>query len=504
MKTKGTISSNRISGRGFGLSLICAALTLLFMPVQADAQNVIQVAPGFGTLNTAVDDASAGDIFELERGGVYLLNGTVRNRVPITIRAAAGEGDRPFLQPGVTDGGDSAPPIRSDADIILQGLHITNEDELGLINVRVVRVSTAGVRVHIEDCRIDQDSQTMLRLDGADTKIYLYNNIISNMGQTTSMANGRVVDDRGNDIDTLVIHNNTMYNITSRIVSNLGTGVINFAEVSQNTMINIGQVIADFGFINTLLFKDNIIADYGFASFTWATDREVFGIYVDSLTTDQYQDIHIHNNNFYMRSATTDTYPSDVSVIPLFNPTAQAHIEARGYENTNIAEVLSFENGIPEPVAYLTDYFQDPNNPEPPALPQVADAELDLSYSTSSASYTAAKSGQPLGHLGWFGLTVSVDDDINQEAPQQVRLVGNYPNPFNPTTSIVFELDQSMDVTLEIMNTIGQVVDRIALGTLNSGQHAHQYNAMNLSSGVYLIRMQAGNTVQLHKMTLIK
>lgn len=503
MKTTGTNSSKNPVYPTTGMYMLIALLVMAFIPLTANSQNVIQVAPGFGTLNTAVDNASAGDIFELQRDGIYLLNGTVRNREPITIRAAAGTGARPFLQPAVTDGGNSAAPLRSDANITLQGIHVTNEDELGLINVRVLQVSTAGVRVHIEDCRIDQDGQTMLRLDGANTKVYLYNNIISNMGQTTSMANGRIVDDRGNDIDTLVIHNNTMYNVTSRIVSNLGTGLINFAEVSQNTMVNVGQIIADFGFVKTLLFKDNIVVDYGFASFTWATTREVFAIYVDPLQTSEEQVVHIHNNNFYMRSATVDTYPQDQSVIPLFNATAQAHIDARGYASTNISEVLTFDNPIAAAVEYLTNYFANPNDTDPPKLPQLPDADLNFAYSNTSASYSAALSGQPLGHLHWFGMTVSVDDNTSG-IPQQVSLNGNYPNPFNPTTNIVFELNDAMNVDFEIFNVVGQMVDRVSLGTVSAGQHTHTYNATNLSSGVYLVRMQAGNTVKMHKMTLIR
>ena len=83
------------------------------------AQRTVEVMQGFGTLNDAInaDTTETGarvdsnTVYVLERGGIYLLNGSIENRFPLTIVAADGEGERPVLQPGVNDGGTSSRPV---------------------------------------------------------------------------------------------------------------------------------------------------------------------------------------------------------------------------------------------------------------------------------------------------------------------------------------------------------------------------------------------------------
>jgi mono/diheme cytochrome c family protein len=73
----------------------------------------------------------------------------------------------------------------------------------------------------------------------------------------------------------------------------------------------------------------------------------------------------------------------------------------------------------------------------------------------------------------------------------QFELLGNYPNPFNPSTSIRFSLPESADVEIQIFSLQGQLVDAIRPGSMNQGVHSVSYNAMNLASGVYLYRISA-------------
>lgn len=91
-----------------------------------------------------------------------------------------------------------------------------------------------------------------------------------------------------------------------------------------------------------------------------------------------------------------------------------------------------------------------------------------------------------------------------QEAPVTFALDQNYPNPFNPTTNIRFGLPESADVTLEIFNMLGQRVDLLVNERKPSGYHTITFDAGNLSSGVYIYRIQAGNYMETRKFTLIK
>lgn len=79
-----------------------------------------------------------------------------------------------------------------------------------------------------------------------------------------------------------------------------------------------------------------------------------------------------------------------------------------------------------------------------------------------------------------------------------------YPNPFNPQTTIRFDLDRSMDYSLTVWDVAGRLVQTLDQGRLAAGRYSFQWNADNLNSGVYLIRLKAGNRVQTSTVTLLK
>lgn len=88
--------------------------------------------------------------------------------------------------------------------------------------------------------------------------------------------------------------------------------------------------------------------------------------------------------------------------------------------------------------------------------------------------------------------------------PAQVALHNNFPNPFNPTTSIRYDLPASMQVTISVYDVIGRQVAVLVNGEMPAGQHTVQFDAGRLSSGTYLVRMQAGDVLETRKMMLIK
>jgi len=100
-------------------------------------------------------------------------------------------------------------------------------------------------------------------------------------------------------------------------------------------------------------------------------------------------------------------------------------------------------------------------------------------------------------------------DDTSSELagadiPESLQLSQNYPNPFNPTTKIDFALPEAAQVTLEVYNMLGQKVVTLENGHLSAGQHSVSFDASDLSSGIYLYRLQAGNQVLTRSLTLVK
>ncbi len=79
-----------------------------------------------------------------------------------------------------------------------------------------------------------------------------------------------------------------------------------------------------------------------------------------------------------------------------------------------------------------------------------------------------------------------------------------FPNPFNPSTTISFELVEESFVTLKVFDALGREVALLVQGRLAGGRHAVQFNAENLPSGLYVYRLESGNQVQSRKLLLMK
>ena len=103
--------------------------------------------------------------------------------------------------------------------------------------------------------------------------------------------------------------------------------------------------------------------------------------------------------------------------------------------------------------------------------------------------------------------TLSIGD---MESSQQTMLKGNYPNPFNPTTTIEFSLNRHSNVNLIIYDIRGAEVERLVSNEfLLPGSHSVNWDGKNskgqmLSSGVYFTKLIAGEHVEFKKMTLVK
>ena len=85
-----------------------------------------------------------------------------------------------------------------------------------------------------------------------------------------------------------------------------------------------------------------------------------------------------------------------------------------------------------------------------------------------------------------------------------MRLAANYPNPFNSRTVIRYELPQSAEVRLDILNLRGEVVETLATGRQQAGSHEAVWQSSHHASGLYLVRLQAAGENRIQKMTLLK
>ncbi|MGM0588628.1 MAG: T9SS type A sorting domain-containing protein [Bacteroidota bacterium] len=100
---------------------------------------------------------------------------------------------------------------------------------------------------------------------------------------------------------------------------------------------------------------------------------------------------------------------------------------------------------------------------------------------------------------------VGLPREPDTERPKEFVLHSNYPNPFNPTTTLQYSLPEPREVQIRVFNILGQPIYSWGSGgKVSTGMHTHQINGMEWSSGIYLYQIQAGNEQRTGKMSLVK
>ena len=148
-------------------------------------------------------------------------------------------------------------------------------------------------------------------------------------------------------------------------------------------------------------------------------------------------------------------------------------------KNDNINPWIGSANGVIEGNARF-DSFQLSYNPE----------------STGNIGFYV------FDEFGYSSITTVSNED--EQVPIQTRLEQNFPNPFNPSTSIAFSIGKAQTVRLSVFDLLGREVATLVSKTLTRGNYTVQFDASSLSSGMYIYRLQAGTQTITKKMMLIK
>jgi len=88
--------------------------------------------------------------------------------------------------------------------------------------------------------------------------------------------------------------------------------------------------------------------------------------------------------------------------------------------------------------------------------------------------------------------------------PDEYKLYNNYPNPFNPSTTIKFSIPRSGTVALTVYDVLGRQVETILNKHMQAGHHILQWNASDVSSGIYFVRMRSGDFRQVRKVMVVR
>ncbi len=504
----------------------CRAILLLLLlagaSTQLFAQRFVYVPRGHGTLNQMLSADSINrvnnpnTVYLLERGDFsgrppdsnYVLTSTITawGSMPLYI-ASYGTGPLPKILPGLLPNATSvSPPFRATNDLYLTGVYLTARDVINAPNTRVVVTATNGIRIVLDSCQVNGATQSTIRALNDSIHVYLQNCIISNMNG--DFGNGRVVDNRGIYIDTLVMRNCAIYR-TIRRVYREGGGTLGNGFFEHNTFDEIGLDILNLGNVGSLTIQNNIFADCGY----------IGNVTLIGASTGIVSAI-VRNNCFWADTVRQHlSWPDSITIPRLFDDTVSHFISQNGDSATNIFSPMTFtmapnslpRNALGRPVT--TDsiakwYWEDPIGHAGAItnLPQVDSIHLvNFAYNSTSQAWNLGNDGRPVGCLLYFppGIT-GVDDGLQGVLPEDFELAQNYPNPFNPSTTVTYSLPSATNVTLKVYDLLGQEVGVLVDGLQSAGLHRVKLDATSLSSGVYFYVLQTPGKTFVRKMMVMK
>lgn len=387
----------------------------------AAQQRRVRVPEGFGTLNEAIrNDTTANGqrkdpntVYVLKRGGVYVLSGTIQaSGFNLNLEAEAGDGPRPYVLMGfLTGAAQVEESIKIFNNLSMKSVYLTNINEFNTYIGRMISVDSPDSRLEFYDCIFDGSGQTFIRLNSAGSKIYMRNCTVSRMGRPSNPDNGRVIDDRGNQVDSIVVENNTWYNITSRVIRD-GGAEIDYARFNQNTFVNIGQRFAAIGAVNKLIFTNNIIVNprfYGNSPTSSTVSLEFSATGESPLINLNYNNIFYTSDILSVWDEVSQQQTTPIVKPPIVTPENQPLLDAAvGI----LDEALAFTSGPVSPVEIIRISELGTGSTVPDwdwtgainTLPWQLNAIAyhNFSYPNSSQSFTGSDTNEPLGDLRWF------------------------------------------------------------------------------------------------------
>lgn len=144
------------------------------------------------------------------------------------------------------------------------------------------------------------------------------------------------------------------------------------------------------------------------------------------------------------------------------------------------------------------------------------DEVANYGFRTSNRSLTSESgnvelpfgvSTDPGNEIRKFRLVIqkeSIREPEPSKKPEGTKLNPNYPNPFNPSTTVSFQLDEQSQVRLSVYTVIGQKVATLVDEVLDTGIHEVRWNASDMPSGIYILHLEVGGEIFTRQMTLIK
>jgi hypothetical protein len=523
---------------------------------QADTVIVPQSIDGtpYGAINNFIigDTTSTGErnnpdrTYKLERNKIYFLSGTMSANFDLRLIADPPDiNNKPaIITSGIApDGSTVGFYIQCSGDATFKNIYFqatppTSQGETFL----TIQLLKNGGNYLFDGVHFEWGLWLSVGAWASDTKTTIINSYFRNVENATSEWNGRGISFQNFDQDTVIMVNNTFFNVNSFFLQGQ-KNLMKYVRFEHNTMVNSvkwpiqwqWQVNADIS--NNLFYnihsmgefpKDKIGQDIDGLEFGIINLEKLPKLFTDTLGYPEADRIvNLHNNSWFYSQEVLDYWASidSLSGEPFMNSRTQGMFDDdANYPYLDEKNTLNFDpsfvtvGGTVELVQWIKD-LRDTTvetsywgwDPDGDRFGVTWPLPENLSY-TNATLLTAADGGYPVGDLNWFPeKKASWDDWItgipqehNQSIPNEFKLSQNFPNPFNPSTIIEYALPKNSHIIITIYNSLGQKVTELVNTEVKAGNHQVNFDATNLASGLYFYTLKADNVKITKKMLLLK
>ena len=163
------------------------------------------------------------------------------------------------------------------------------------------------------------------------------------------------------------------------------------------------------------------------------------------------------------------------------------------YKKKSIVELALFDK-------FVFYYFEKQDKTNALAVSK----ELDVMFPLSQG---AVEAHRILGDAEYYNINANPGQTLQKTAgqtPTEYALIGNYPNPFNPSTKISFSIPSKDIVRLKVYDILGREIALLTYKVYETGKYEIEFNAANLPSGVYFYTLTTGSNSITKKMLLMK
>ncbi|RPI06183.1 MAG: DUF4957 domain-containing protein [Ignavibacteriae bacterium] len=446
--------------------LFLLLLTVIFCGL---AYSQTAVLPGDGTLSAALAAASDGAVLQLSPGGLYteniqfLLDSLKARKIMLLGRANVSQ-TMPKVTLTTPGGTRNFFLLYNGASLKVKGIEFDGTDSVAHL-VQCVFTGTANTDtmhfgyIIVDDCEIHHLTNTVI--EGAGSKYSYTDSVIVN--NTIMHDSKTTIHFKAAAVDYLSIKNSTFYRIRSYGLRIGGPGNAGLANHTTEAVI-------DHTTWNDITKTDErqvLLCEGG----TGANLKQ--WTVKNSIIANQSHAVQQNQNAISLKGMANGAIINNMCFWDLSNPAAAIN------SNTPLHIVADTISMNPQ--------FKDTANGD---------------FTIQNAALPKGADGLVLGDTRW-GPRTAVDDVVSG-LPREFSVDQNFPNPFNPTTSIRFSLPRASNVSVKVFTLLGQEVASVFSGYKAAGVHTMPFNAAHLGSGVYFYKVEAGKFVDVKKMVLVK